>query len=652
MSYRIVIANKEIPCSAKVVLWNEGPGFDATKEHCINPSKPCPSGIYPFSEKMTSRRKNRMMLRPALRRYGKTPPLDAAQGVIKQFILHHDGCPSAKTCFNVLHNERGLSCHFLMDNDGTLYQTMDLAYMGFHAAGFNSQSVGIELCNRGDAKKYPGYYNRSDPDRGATTCRIHDYIYYAYKYTDAQMEAMYGLAEALARALPNCPIEYPQDPAKPGQAAWGQIPNAANFAGYLGHYHTTTRKWDPGPFDFKEFCEKARGARCFPVWAKEKGDRMTRPQIPNQSDLLADKADELIALNERAEGGFFPVGPYRGDDERRDSRLWHGGVHLQHPHRGAIVYAPFPGRLMVARMGSPSAVGSTNFALLRHDMAIGQHSVRFFSLYFHLDDERGKEKDADAPDWAKSDDWQRQQSSPLPALLNEPVEAGDVIGRVGLGGPDGYQQPQIHFEVFASDNIMNRIQPGRWPTVDGTAGGRFSAEARILDPIDTDRDGRLSRRELLSYFVGNPDAALTRNYVTQHTSEWTAHPDWREALRLSPEFKDMNEDDIDDLVEEQIEPTLWWDKRVANHAGLPRDGVVYHFHPIQFVRQVNEELLITQALGGIGSWKESEAKAAGDNVTDDIADETGESFVTEAELTEEVEENIFLEDMVQGFTDE
>jgi hypothetical protein len=285
-------------------------------------------------------------------------------------------------------------------------------------------------------------------------------------------------------------------------------------------------------------------------------------------------------------------------------------------------------------------------------MAIGQHSVRFFSLYFHLDDERGKEKDADAPDWAKSDDWQRQQSSPLPALLNEPVEAGDVIGRVGLGGPDGYQQPQIHFEVFASDNIMNRIQPGRWPTVDGTAGGRFSAEARILDPIDTDRDGRLSRRELLSYFVGNPDAALTRNYVTQHTSEWTAHPDWREALRLSPEFKDLNEDDIDDLVEEQIEPTLWWDKRVANHAGLPRDGVVYHFHPIQFVRQVNEELLITQALGGIGSWKESEAKAAGDNVTDDIADETGESFVTEAELTEEVEENIYLEDMVQGFTDE
>ena len=30
---------------------------------------------------------------------------------------------------SVLQNERGLSCHFLLDNDGTIYQTLDLALM-------------------------------------------------------------------------------------------------------------------------------------------------------------------------------------------------------------------------------------------------------------------------------------------------------------------------------------------------------------------------------------------------------------------------------------------------------------------------------------------------------------------------------------------
>ena len=87
------------------------------------------------------------------------PPLDAVKAVIKQFVIHHDGCTSADMCFTVLQNERGLSCHFLIDNDGTIYQTIDLALMAYHAAEWNTASIGVEFCNRGDAKKEPNYYS-------------------------------------------------------------------------------------------------------------------------------------------------------------------------------------------------------------------------------------------------------------------------------------------------------------------------------------------------------------------------------------------------------------------------------------------------------------------------------------------------------------
>ena len=56
---------------------------------------------------------------------GEDAPYDAVKSVIKQFVIHHDGCASADMCFNVLQNERGLSCHFLIDNDGTIFQTIE-----------------------------------------------------------------------------------------------------------------------------------------------------------------------------------------------------------------------------------------------------------------------------------------------------------------------------------------------------------------------------------------------------------------------------------------------------------------------------------------------------------------------------------------------
>lgn len=634
---KVWIAGVGFDVEATVVRWDEGPGFNARSEFCINPHHVCGNGgRFPYSEKKPVNRSNRMARRPALRSLGDNPTLSAAQGVIRQFVLHHDGCPDAETCFNVLHNERGLSCHFLLDNNGVIYQTLDMAYMAFHAAGFNAHSVGIEMSNRGDAKRFPTYYDKGGRiKRDKVTCRIHGHTYLAFEYTEAQYAALEALVRGLARALPNMPIDFPQS--SPGAQAWEEIPNAKSYAGLLGHYHTTRRKWDPGPFDFKGFCERTRGGKCFPVkFAKDKP-----PDVPNDTEELREAADKLWARNEqRAEAGFFPVGPYG------EHRLWHGGIHIA-GNTGEPVHAVFPGRVMAVRQGGTSNVGSTNFVLMRHDLTIGEATIRFFSLYFHLQTEVGGDEVA----WMQGETWNKNKGSGRVILIDEPLKGRDVIGHIGLAGPD--RKPQFHFEIFSAREVTGPIQNSVFTPIDGTAGGRFSTSKLINDPIDKDpKDGELSRRELLTFYSSGADSRLARYYATLHVSEWIANPDWTEALSLAPEFSNLEKRDVEQLVKDQIKPTLWWDDRVSKHAKLPRDGVVYHYNPIAFVKFINEKLQEANILAdvGLGAFDVKDAKEQPPDVLGDIDDVDGEFFVDESELEQEdFGQDLTLEDLANGF---
>ncbi len=633
---KIWVADVGFEVDAKVVRWDDSGGFNAMLTRCTEfprPTQPCRgNGVYPYSDEVPQRRR-RYRERPAMR--GELS-LEAAQGVIRQFILHHDGCPNAEVCFNVLHNERGLSCHFLIDNDGTIYQTMDMAYMAFHAAGFNGRSVGVEISNRGDAKRYPGFYRNRD----VITCRIHDHTFLAYEYTEEQHRALEALGRGIARALPNVPIEYPQD--SPGRQAWTISDNVSSFAGFLGHYHTTGRKWDPGPLDFKRLCDRIRGQRSFPVaFAKD-----ARPIVPEDSDELREAASALYKNSEEElEGGYFPVG------KLGKSKLWHGGLHLA-GKEDQEVFAPFAGRVVAARMGTQSAAGSANFALVRHDLSVGPEGIRFFTLYFHLADELSRPGGDGAPEWLENETWQREAAPGRIVLFDEPVEAGRVVGRVGQAGPASYRSPQIHFEVFATREVAGAIEPGLWTVIDGTPSGRLSEDQGVLAELDRTGDGQLSRRELIEFFAGDANRRLIRYLVTLHVSEWTDSPDWIETLKRIPELGGRSDREIEDLFRQQIEPTLWWTEEVAHHARLPRDGVVYHYHPITFVKFINEKLLEAQVLEdvGVGAFSAEEAKETPDGVYDDQEDTSGASFVEESELEDEdYGQDLTLEDLVKGF---
>src|SRR5262249_15993337 len=66
---------------------------------------------------------------------------------VDQFVLHYDVCGTSKRCFQVLQDERHLSVHFMLDVDGTIYQTLDLKENARHATKANSRSVGVEIAN-------------------------------------------------------------------------------------------------------------------------------------------------------------------------------------------------------------------------------------------------------------------------------------------------------------------------------------------------------------------------------------------------------------------------------------------------------------------------------------------------------------------------
>ena len=122
--------------------------------------------------------------------------------------------------------------------------------MAYHASDWNLYSIGVELCNRGDAYNVPNYYDggRFGPRRDIKPVKINGNTLKAFDYTPAQKESFSQLCRALLRLLPNLPAEYPQS--SPGEPLWDTLKDAPikreSYAGYIGHYHINTQKWDPG----------------------------------------------------------------------------------------------------------------------------------------------------------------------------------------------------------------------------------------------------------------------------------------------------------------------------------------------------------------------------------------------------------------------
>eukprot|EP00741_Cyanophora_paradoxa_P002106 tig00000551_g2042.t1 len=204
--------------------------------------------------------------------------LEQLRRVVDQFVIHCDACGLSQRCFEVLQDRRGLSCHFLLDLDGTIYQTLDLKERGWHATISNDRSVGIEIANVGayledEKDKFDRWYKREGsrtrivvpPEARGGGIKTKNFIghpvrphmivdelqgrkYRQYDYTQQQYNALIRLTAALSAILPQIRLECPRDAAS-GKPLPRKLPDAelAAFKGVLGHYHIQAEKNDPGP---------------------------------------------------------------------------------------------------------------------------------------------------------------------------------------------------------------------------------------------------------------------------------------------------------------------------------------------------------------------------------------------------------------------
>ena len=135
----IVVCGVAYDIGTPVVLWSDPDGYDAYSE------------VPRFAEPERDARGAPV----TKRRYGARDELpddvaasvategwtrDSLARVCRQFVLHYDVAGTSKQCFRILQDMRNLSVHFLLDVDGTIYQTLDLQERAWHGGVANSRS--------------------------------------------------------------------------------------------------------------------------------------------------------------------------------------------------------------------------------------------------------------------------------------------------------------------------------------------------------------------------------------------------------------------------------------------------------------------------------------------------------------------------------
>lgn len=634
----IIVCGQRFDVGQRVITYEEDPKISAYTEHCI--SNP---GIYPTQPAkglgtIAKRYRPRRLI-------GADRSLGRLQQCLKQFVIHHDGMGTSRDCFRVLHDERGLSVHFLLDNNGDIYQTLDLVDCGFQAGGVNEISIGVELCSRGDKIEpgtYPAELYKKYP-REPVTCTINGHQWLSWNYTKEQYDSMASLGRALARILPGMPQVAPSDPS--GEPLWATLAgDPREYAGYLGHYHVTNQKWDPGPWDFKKFIQSIRGRLFYPaVPGKDKAE------LPDEGEQAEEIAHELYDNNEaQGEGGYFPVGPMG------ETRLWHGGSHLR-DDRGKPVVAPFAGKLVLARIKKEDdwpQVGSPNFVLLRHEMPVNGVALKFYTLLMHLDSEDNPER---LPQWMKAGaekKWWKDFSAGEVTTLDVAVAAGEVIAHFGEAGKSGAWTGQVHFEVFAEEEVGEKVQPGFWTAIDGTRGGRFCIEPKIIAPIDTNRSQTLAHSEVVAFFHKNAAREGFRKIAVKHLSEWGDKNDWEISLNKSKDFAGLAKPAKHKLFADQIEPFLWWGDNLEA-LGLPADKIVWGYHPITFVLWLHDQMKgKAVAAKEIKSAAEYGGKKPPSEIKDDSSDGAEGFMDDEDALFGEAAKSLDLEKLAAGYPED
>ena len=281
----IVVAGQFVHTGTRVVLWMDPGGYDAYRvERRFSPIdkagwKTSQAEVKDLDMPNRYNLRNRGLTSEEVEKVrGGGWDLPLLQRVVDQFVLHYDVCGTSRQCFKILQDMRDLSVHFMLDLDGTIYQTLDLKERAWHASSANSRSVGVEIANMGAypadgknpfaewyAKEPNGQMRITIPPRyGDGGILTKDFVGHPvrpepvtgmiqgkelvqYDYTPQQYQALIKLTATLSKVLPLIKCDYPKDAA--GNLIRQKLPEAEleAYRGVLGHFHIQTNKVDPGP---------------------------------------------------------------------------------------------------------------------------------------------------------------------------------------------------------------------------------------------------------------------------------------------------------------------------------------------------------------------------------------------------------------------
>jgi hypothetical protein len=174
------------------------------------------------------------------------------------FVCHWDVCLSSQSCYKVL-DKRGLSVHFLIDNDGTIYQTMDMNDVAYHAGSktWNDKSLGVEISNAYYPKYQDWYVKQGLGERPLiTNAVVHGERLKPFTgFYPQQIDALKALAKAVNKAT-GIPLLAPLDRSKNTNTTVSKKAASGRFEGFVSHYHLTSRKIDCAGLDLRKILKE------------------------------------------------------------------------------------------------------------------------------------------------------------------------------------------------------------------------------------------------------------------------------------------------------------------------------------------------------------------------------------------------------------
>jgi len=178
------------------------------------------------------------------------------------FVNHWDVCLSTESMSKVI-AKRGISIHFGIDNDGTIYQLLDTQHAAWQAGGrkWNRESIGVEIANA-YYPKYQDWYERKGfgprPVRAKGEIKCHGRgLGEHLDFYDVQLQALKALWKAIHIGI-GIPLECPLDDDGGLVEAVDPRCERSEFSGFINHYNLTRRKIDCAGLDVVGLLEEVK----------------------------------------------------------------------------------------------------------------------------------------------------------------------------------------------------------------------------------------------------------------------------------------------------------------------------------------------------------------------------------------------------------